>query len=107
MAGSVTTVRIATFNLENLDETGRSKRPFLHEHITLMRPQIIRLRAGNACSPETNGGQEYRGQPHCNARRGGAGRTHSRATDTAPRARRRHPAARHRPEFDYAIELPA
>jgi hypothetical protein len=103
----VTTVRIATVDMENLDEPGPDTGPFLDEHITLMRPQIIRLRAGNACSPETNGGQEYRGQPHCNARRGGAGRTHSRATDTAPRARRHRPAARHRPEFDYAIGLRA
>lgn len=33
-------VRIATFNLENLDETAVGQRPSLTERIALMRPQI-------------------------------------------------------------------
>lgn len=41
-------VRVATFNLENLDETAHGQQPSLAERITLMRPQISRLRAGDA-----------------------------------------------------------
>ncbi len=55
----MTTFRIATFNLENLDETGD---PSLAERVALMRPQIIRLRADVACFQEVNG-QERPGQP--------------------------------------------
>ena len=55
-------VRVATFNLENLDETAPGQRPTLAERITLMRPQISRLRADIACFQEVNG-QERPGQP--------------------------------------------
>jgi endonuclease/exonuclease/phosphatase family metal-dependent hydrolase len=55
-------VRIATFNLENFDETEPGQRPSLAERIALMRPQIIRLRADVACFQEVNG-QERDGQP--------------------------------------------
>jgi endonuclease/exonuclease/phosphatase family metal-dependent hydrolase len=56
------TFRIATFNLENLDETGPGQRPSLAERVTLMKPQISRLRADIACFQEVNG-QERPGQP--------------------------------------------
>jgi endonuclease/exonuclease/phosphatase family metal-dependent hydrolase len=55
-------VRIATFNLENFDETPAGQRPSLAERIALMRPQIVRLRADIACFQEVNG-QERPGQP--------------------------------------------
>lgn len=55
-------VRIATFNLENFDETAVGERPSLAERIALMRPQISRLRADIACFQEVNG-QERPGQP--------------------------------------------
>jgi endonuclease/exonuclease/phosphatase family metal-dependent hydrolase len=58
----VAQVRIATFNLENLDETPVGQRPSLAERITLMRPQITRLRADIACFQEVHG-QERPGQP--------------------------------------------
>jgi hypothetical protein len=48
-------VRIATFNLDNFDETAPSEWPSLAERITLMRPQIVRLRASVACFQEVNG----------------------------------------------------
>ena len=60
--GSVTTMRIATFNLENFDEMGPGERPSLEERIALMRPQIVRLRADIACFQEVNG-QERPGEP--------------------------------------------
>ena len=55
-------VRIATFNLENFDETGAAERPSLAERIQLMRPQIVRLRADIVCFQEVNG-QERPNQP--------------------------------------------
>jgi hypothetical protein len=55
-------VRIATFNLENFDETDPGERPSLDERIALMRPQITRLRADMACFQEVHG-QEQAGQP--------------------------------------------
>lgn len=55
-------LRIATFNLENFDETPPGARPTLDERITLMRPQIQRLRADIACFEEVHG-QERPGQP--------------------------------------------
>lgn len=55
----MTAFRIATFNLENLDDTGD---PPLAERVALMRPQIARLRADVACFQEVNG-QERPGQP--------------------------------------------
>jgi endonuclease/exonuclease/phosphatase family metal-dependent hydrolase len=55
-------VRIATFNLENFDETAAGEWPALAERIVLMRPQIIRLRATIGCFQEVNG-QERPNQP--------------------------------------------
>ncbi|MFC4116681.1 endonuclease/exonuclease/phosphatase family protein [Nonomuraea zeae] len=56
------TLRIATFNLENFDETAPGERPSLAERIALMRPQIVRLRADIAFFQEVNG-QERPGRP--------------------------------------------
>jgi endonuclease/exonuclease/phosphatase family metal-dependent hydrolase len=58
----VAEIRIATFNLENFDETGAGVTPTLAERIALMRPQIVRLRADIACFQEVHG-QERAGQP--------------------------------------------
>ncbi|BFU44106.1 endonuclease/exonuclease/phosphatase family protein [Krasilnikovia sp. MM14-A1004] len=55
-------LRVATFNLENFDETAAGERPSLDERIALMRPQIVRLRADVACFQEVNG-QERAGRP--------------------------------------------
>lgn len=56
-----TTLRIATFNLENLDDKpGQS--PTLADRIAVMRPQLLRLRADVLCFQEVNG-QEQTGQP--------------------------------------------
>lgn len=50
-------LRIATFNLENLDnEPG--KKPTLQERITVMRPQLIRLNADILCLQEVHGQEE-------------------------------------------------
>src|SRR5262249_17386191 len=56
-----TTLRIATFNLENFDDKPNTK-PTLDERITLMRPQLLRLNADILCLQEVNG-QEQSGQP--------------------------------------------
>ena len=58
----MTAVRVATFNLENFDETAAGERPSLDERIALMRPQIVRLRADIVCFQEVHG-QERPGQP--------------------------------------------
>lgn len=55
-------LRIATFNLENFNETDPDERPSLDERIALMRPQIDRLRADVVCFQEVNG-QERDGEP--------------------------------------------
>jgi len=55
-------LRVATFNLENLDETTPGERPSLAERVALMKPQIVRLRADIACFQEVHG-QERAGQP--------------------------------------------
>jgi hypothetical protein len=55
-------VRIATFNLENFDETAPTEWPSLAERIQRMRPQIVRLRANIAYFQEVNG-QERPNQP--------------------------------------------
>jgi len=55
-------LRVATFNLENFDETDPDERPSLDERIALMRPQIERLRADVVCFQEING-QEREGEP--------------------------------------------
>lgn len=54
-----TTIRIATFNLENLDQ---SQNPTLAARIAVLRPQLNRLRADILCLQEVNG-QEQPGQP--------------------------------------------
>jgi hypothetical protein len=48
--------------LENFDETAAGEWPSLAERLTLMRPQIVRLRANIACFQEVNG-QERPNQP--------------------------------------------
>jgi endonuclease/exonuclease/phosphatase family metal-dependent hydrolase len=55
-----TTLRIATFNLENLDDKPRQQ-PTLDERIAVMRPQLLRLQADILCLQEVNG-QEATGQ---------------------------------------------
>ena len=55
-------LRIATFNLENFDETPEGERPSLAERIAFMRPQIRRLRADVVCFQEAHG-QERPGRP--------------------------------------------
>ena len=55
-------LRIATFNVENLDETPSGARPSLAERVALMKPQVARLRADIACFQEVHG-QERPGQP--------------------------------------------
>ena len=56
-----TNVRIATFNLENLDDKP-GQEPTLSERIALMRSQLLRLHADILCLQEVNG-QEELGQP--------------------------------------------
>ncbi|HWP45432.1 MAG TPA: endonuclease/exonuclease/phosphatase family protein [Blastocatellia bacterium] len=56
-----TSLRIATFNLENLDDRP-GQRPTLAERIDVMRPQLERLRADILCLQEVNG-QEQQNQP--------------------------------------------
>ena len=48
-------MRIATFNLENLDEGGGEDEPTLEQRIELMRPQLLRLEADILCLQEVNG----------------------------------------------------
>jgi endonuclease/exonuclease/phosphatase family metal-dependent hydrolase len=57
----VTTIRIATFNLENFDDKPNSE-PTLNERIALMRPQLLRVNADILCLQEVNG-QKEPGQP--------------------------------------------
>lgn len=54
-------LRIATFNLENLDDQP-GQQPTLDERIALMRPQLLRLDADILCLQEVNG-QETLGEP--------------------------------------------
>lgn len=54
-------LRIATFNLENLDDQP-GRMPTLDERVALMRPQLQRLNADILCLQEVNG-QEAPGQP--------------------------------------------
>ncbi len=56
-----TPLRIATFNLENLDDQP-GQRPTLAERIPFLRPQLLRLRADVLCLQEIHG-QETAGQP--------------------------------------------
>jgi len=55
-------LRIATFNLENLDFQKSNKEPTLEERIAVIRPQMLRLDADILCLQEING-QEEEGQP--------------------------------------------
>ena len=48
-------MRVATFNLENLDAGGDEDQPELEERIALMRPQILRLEADVLCLQEIHG----------------------------------------------------
>jgi len=57
-----TALRLATFNLENLDEQKGPKEPALPDRIRILRPQLLRLRADVLCLQEVNG-QERPGQP--------------------------------------------
>ena len=54
-------LRIATFNLENLDDKP-GQEPTLNERMALMRPQLLRLNADILCLQEVNG-QEEPGHP--------------------------------------------
>jgi endonuclease/exonuclease/phosphatase family metal-dependent hydrolase len=54
-------LRLATFNLENLDDKP-DESPTLDERIAVMRPQFVRLDADVLCLQEVNG-QEEVGQP--------------------------------------------
>src|SRR5574341_2029120 len=47
-------LRIATFNLENLDD-GPDEQPPLAQRIPLLRPALVRLRADVLCLQEVNG----------------------------------------------------
>lgn len=49
-----TTLRIATFNLENFDDAGGTGQPTLATRVALMRPQLERLRADVLCLQEVN-----------------------------------------------------
>ena len=54
-----TTLRIATFNLENLDDRASDK-PTLDERIPLIRPQLLRVNADVLCLQEVNAQKEGR-----------------------------------------------
>ena len=54
-------VRLATFNLENLDDVP-GKKPTLAERIRVMRPQLERVNADILCLQEVHG-QEQAGPP--------------------------------------------
>jgi endonuclease/exonuclease/phosphatase family metal-dependent hydrolase len=56
-----TSLRIATFNLENFDDRPE-QRPSLSDRIAILRPQLVRLRADVLCLQEVNG-QEFPGEP--------------------------------------------
>jgi hypothetical protein len=92
-------VRVATFNLENLDETAAGDRRSLAKRVALMKPQIIRLRADIACFARSG----TAGQPRVllalaelltghEAGRSGAGQHQA--------ARRHRPAVAYRPLLD-------
>jgi endonuclease/exonuclease/phosphatase family metal-dependent hydrolase len=54
-----TTLRIATFNLENFDDT---KKPSSLARISVMRPQLLRLRANVLCLQEVNSQKDENGK---------------------------------------------
>ena len=49
------TLRIATFNLENFDETKPGEEPSSETRIALIGPQIVRLAADIACFQDVHG----------------------------------------------------
>ncbi len=53
-------MRVATFNVENLDET--NKEPTLEKRIEILRPQLARIDADILCLQEVHG-QEREGEP--------------------------------------------
>ncbi len=55
-------MRIATFNLENLDDRP-GLRPTLAERIAILRPQLVRLKADVLCLQEINGQKPAGGGP--------------------------------------------
>ena len=57
-----TPLRLATFNLENLDDKADPHAPTLADRIRILRPQLLRLRADVLCLQEIHG-QEQAGQP--------------------------------------------
>ena len=57
-----TQLRIATFNLENLDDKPGAK-PTLAERIAVLRPQLLRIRADVLCLQEVNGQEPGGGAP--------------------------------------------
>jgi len=57
-----TTLRIATFNVENLDDKASPNTPKLADRIAILRPQMTRLRADVLCLQEIHG-QEHPGAP--------------------------------------------
>ena len=50
----MTTLRIATFNLENLDRDRSGDGPSLQDRIAVLRPQLARLKADILCLQEVN-----------------------------------------------------
>jgi endonuclease/exonuclease/phosphatase family metal-dependent hydrolase len=58
----VSRLRIATFNVENLDDNADPKAPSLATRIAVLRPQLLRLDADILCLQEVHG-QETPGQP--------------------------------------------
>lgn len=55
-------IRIATFNVENLDDSHAASEPSLDERIAVLRPQLMRLNADIVCLQEVHG-QKVGGQP--------------------------------------------
>jgi endonuclease/exonuclease/phosphatase family metal-dependent hydrolase len=53
-----TKLRIATFNLENLDKETNGDDPALEERIEMMRPQLVRLEADVLCLQEIHSQEE-------------------------------------------------
>ena len=81
-----TTLRIATFNLENFDDPGPGVQPSLAARVALMRPQMERLRADILCLQEVNT-KQWTASALCRAgrvaRRHAVRRVRSRVYDVA------------------------
>lgn len=56
--------RLATFNLENLDDRPRADPP-LEQRLSVLRPQLERLNADVLCLQEVNGQRDTKGAPRC------------------------------------------